>query len=107
MREVIEVIRQERLSAVVEIKEAFEFRKDRPAHWLQKLCIWTLRNLGAFHRGEVVTIESHVIGKNGRNFISRLSEQMHNLQDAFNREPSRLLIGADDYAELMHEATKE
>jgi hypothetical protein len=107
VRETIEVIRLERLSSVVEIKESFEFRKDRPAHWLQKLCIWTLRKLGAFHHGEVVTFERHVIGKNGRRFMDRLFEQMHNLLDAFDREPSRLLIGAEDYAELMQEATRE
>jgi hypothetical protein len=107
MREVIDVIRHERVSSFVEVKEAFEFREDRPAHWLQKLCVWTLRKLGAFHHSEVVTIERHVIGKNGRRFIDRLFEQMRNLRDAFDREPSRLLIGADDYAELMQEATRE
>lgn len=107
MREVIDVIRQERITSVVEIKEAFEFRKDRPAHWLQKLCIWTLRKLGAFHHGEVVTFERHVIGKNGRRFMDRLFEQRRNLLNGFDREPTRLLIGADDYAELMQEATRE
>jgi hypothetical protein len=107
VRDTIEVIRQERITTVVEIKEAFEFRKDRPAHWLQKLCIWTLRKLGAFHHSEVVTFERHVIGKKGRRFMERLFEQRCNLRDAFNREPTRLLIGADDYAELMQEATRE
>ncbi len=107
MRETIEVIRQDCIPSVVEMKDAFEFREDRPAHWLQRLCLWTLRKLGAFSHREVLTIERHLIGKNGKRFMDRLFEQMRNLQDGFNREPDRLLIGADDYAELMQEATRE
>lgn len=107
MRETIEVIRQERIPSVVELKDAFEFREDRPAHWLQRLCLWTLLKLGAFSHREVLTIERHLIGKNGKRFMDRLFEQMRNLQDGFDREPDHLLIGADDYAELMQEATRE
>lgn len=107
MREVIDVVRLDRVPEVRELKEAFEFREDRSFHWLQRLCIWTLRKIGAFACTEFVTYERHVIGKNGRRFMDRLFDQMHNLQDSFDREPKRLLIGAEDYAELMKEATTE
>lgn len=28
--------------------DAFEYRKDRPLRWLQRLCLWTLRKIGCW-----------------------------------------------------------
>ena len=82
-------------------KEAFQLRTDRPAPWLQKACFWVLRRLRAFYIGETVTIERHAI--DGRTFMDRLFKQREGIDSYFNMRPSRLLIGAEDYAELMRE----
>ena len=81
--------------------EAFQLRNDRPAQWLQKACIFVLRNLRAFYIGESVTIERHTI--DARTFIERLFKQQESIDRFFNMRPTTLLIGAEDYAELMHE----
>ena len=81
--------------------DAFQFRNDRPAQWLQKLCFFVLKKLRAFYLNEKITIERHTI--NQRNFMERLFEQKYELTKFFNRESTVLLIGAEDYAELMHE----
>jgi hypothetical protein len=80
---------------------AFQFRNDRPAHLLQKFCIFVLQKLGAFYIGETITIERHTL--DGRTFIDRLFKQQECIMRFFNKRPTKLLIGAEDYAELMHE----
>ena len=82
--------------------EAFQFRKDRPAQWLQKACFFVLRKLRAFYIGEAVTIERHTL--DARTFMERLFKQQEGIERFFNRRPTTLLIGAEDYADLMHEA---
>lgn len=82
--------------------EAFQLRTDRPAQWLQKACFFVLRNLRAFYIGETVTIERHTL--NARTFIEMLFKQRQGIERFFNMRPTTLLIGAEDYAELMHEA---
>lgn len=106
-RECIECIGFERLCEVTEIKDVFTFRKDRPAHWLQRLCLWTLAKLGCFTSTETVKIERHVIGRKGKRFMEALMQQRENLRINFNRHPTRLLIGAENYAELMSEPPSE
>ena len=81
--------------------DAFEFRKDRPMHWLQKVCLFMLRKLGAYHIGETVVIERHEIDDEA--FMRRIFEQKMNLYRFFDMEPKELLIGAEDYAEMMDE----
>jgi hypothetical protein len=81
--------------------EAFQYRKDSPAPWLQKACFFVLRKLGAFYYDEKVTIERHTL--DGKTFIDRLFKQQEGVIRFFNMRPTTLLIGAEDYAELMHE----
>lgn len=103
-REVIDVIELRPMPKVIELKDAFELREDRPAVWLQRICLWTLRKLGCFACKETVTIERHVIGKNGKTFMDRLwTRRTALLRNELNREPTRLLLGAKDYEELMGE----
>ena len=82
-----------------EYTESFEFRKDRPAHWLQKLCLFTLRKLKAFHFGKALSVERHTI--DAKSFMERLWKQRTELHSYFNMRPTVLLIGAEDYAEMM------
>jgi hypothetical protein len=106
-REVIDVLELTPVPEVVELKEAFELRKDRPAIWLQRLCLWVLRKLGCFACTESVRIERHDIGRTGEKFMERLWARREAMWGSFTRgltpEPKRLLIGAKDYQEMMGE----
>ena len=102
MKQTVEFVALHDLRIKFDDTEAFELRRDRPAVWLQKACFFVLRKLGAFHIGERVTIERHFI--DAKTFMGRLFLQQEGIEQFFNIEPKRLLIGAEDYAELMHEA---
>jgi hypothetical protein len=103
-REIIDVLELRPVPKVVELKDAFELREDRPAIWLQRVCLWVLRKLGCFACKETVTIERHEIGRHGDKFMERLWARREAVWGDFNREPTKLLLGAADYQELMKES---
>lgn len=81
--------------------EKFTFRSDKKWPWLQKVCFAILRKLGANSIGEVVKIERRVIDSDS--FMQKIFEQKNGIQTLFNISPKQLLIGAEDYAQLMRE----
>jgi len=81
---VVQAVRLERIDTVTKALDRYEFRVDRSAHWLQRLCFWILGKLGAYADLHTVTIERHVIGKHGDTFAKRLLEQHQSLQNEFN-----------------------
>lgn len=81
--------------------KAFQLRNDRPARWLQKVCFYILRKLRAFYIGESVIVERHTL--DAKTFMERLFRQRDGIERFFNIRPTKLLIGAEDYAELMRE----
>lgn len=81
--------------------EAFQLRQDRPAIWIQKVCFFVLRKLRAFHVGERIEIERHRI--DASTFMDRLFKQRYGIEQFFNMRPTRLLIGSEDYADIMRE----
>jgi hypothetical protein len=104
-RERIDVVDYElrRIPEVKVMQEAFEFRKDRPAHWLQRLCLWVLRKLGCFAHFETVRIERHYIGRKGSSFMDGIWKRKKLIWGSFDQEPTRLLLGTEDYEHLMQE----
>ncbi|MFA6213514.1 MAG: hypothetical protein WC714_29020 [Candidatus Obscuribacterales bacterium] len=101
MTQVIEFVALREFRKTFDKRDAFQLRTDRPALWLQKVCFFILKKLNAFYIGESVTIERHVL--DGRTFIDRLFLQQEEIKQFFNMEPKKLLIGAEDYANLMQE----
>jgi hypothetical protein len=81
--------------------EKFTFRPDKKWPWLQKICFAILRKLGANSIGEVVKIERRVIDSDS--FMQKIFEQKNGIQTLFRIPPKELLIGAEDYAELMRQ----
>jgi hypothetical protein len=104
-RERIDVVDFEmrRIPEVKVMQEAFELNPRRPAVWLQRICIWILRKLGCYAHFETVRIDRHYIGRRGNNFMERLWDRRKLIHGSFNHEPTRLLIGAEDYARMMQE----
>lgn len=80
---------------------AFTVRDDRPYLWLQKACCWVLGMLGAYRQDTQKKIEYRTI--DAYSFMVRIAKQRSVVFELLNREPKELLIGAEDYAELMRE----
>ena len=80
---------------------AFAVREDRPYLWLQKACCWVLGKLGAHRRDTQTKIEYRTIDAD--NFMVRIAKQHASVFELLNRRPKKILIGAQDYAELMRE----
>lgn len=81
------------------VPDAYMLRKDRPAQWLQRACLFILRKLGATAQTE--TTEVRRVRLDGEKFIARLFQQKEELFHQFGYEPCKLLIGGEDYEELM------
>lgn len=100
-RQTIEFITLNTIAEHYDVTVAFQLRTDRSLPWLQKICIFVLRKLGAFYRGQTLTVERHPI--DAKSFMERIVRQRAELEVLFYRQPTQLLIGAEDYAELMDE----
>jgi len=96
----IEFIQTDELREPIEHKDSFCFRKDRPYHLMQKACIWILRRLKAYDTGIKTTYTRHTIDTTS--FMECLFKQQDHLSDILvDRRASRLLIGAQDFEEMM------
>ena len=98
---VIEFVAHRDLRVAFEKKDEFALRTDRRLVWLQRACLYVLRKLGAYSMGESVTVERHLIDAD--TFMERLYKQQEEIFRTFNHRPKTLLIGAEDYADLMRE----
>ena len=101
MKQTISFIEPHTAFKTVTDSNAFAIREDRPHLWLQKACCWVMGKLGAYRRDTQTKIEYRTIDADS--FITRIAKQRESVFELMNREPRELLIGAQDYAELMHE----
>ena len=101
MKQMIEFVMLRERHKSFENTEAFQLREDRTYLWVQKVCFFVLRKLQAFYIGETVEFERHLI--DAKTFMERLFKQRSGIVEFFNLRPTKLLIGAEDYAELMQE----
>ena len=97
----VEFVALRQTKEMLELKDKFELRTDMPMVWLQKICFFILKKLKAFSQKETIKYDRVVI--NTGSFMDQIFEQRHELLKFFNLEPDRLLIGSEDYAELMKE----
>lgn len=86
-----------RFSAVQQ-PDLYQYRPQAGWRWVQRVCFWLLAKIGAYATTMCKSAEIHIDGaKLSVGLVSRhLSEVRH-----MGFTPSRLLIGAEDYAELM------
>lgn len=81
---------------------AYEFRKDRGWHWLQRLCFWVLRKIGA---QRLATIKTVTYGPFERN--DKLSEAIFQLVEnalgwpRFDEIQWQIVMGRDTYRTLI------
>lgn len=93
-----------RLSSTMVLDGGYKLKPRGRLQWLQRLA-WRFlewrRALDTTYR-EVVEVSQHRIDAD--TFMERIALQNESLLNAFNREGKQLLIGSEDYAEMMHES---
>lgn len=83
-------------------QDRYELRADRGWYWLQRILFSILRRLGCFARDcEIVSSQTRII--NTGSFLRRISHQRAELTQRWMLQGERLLLGAEDYRELMQE----
>lgn len=100
---VISVVEHQRLTEIKEIKSQFELRPERGYVWIQRLCVWLLAKIGAFANVPSVTVARHDVGKEGDTFMMRVMRSKHAVLGSFDRDPTEILIGPEEYSTLMGE----
>lgn len=100
-RQMVQFVAQERFMEMAAMLDAFKFVPKGRMQWLQRLAWRFLNRQGAMEQAyePKVTVTRHLVDDS--DFIRRLEKQQRNLLQEFNREGRRLLIGSEDYAELM------
>jgi hypothetical protein len=99
----IEFVAQRSITTMQVMPDAFEFKPTGRAQWLQQQAWRFLGWCGALKVAyePVVTVNRHAIDAD--TFLNRLLKQRHALFDGFGEEAKTILIGSEDYFELMSE----
>lgn len=79
--------------------DSFQFRKDKKWHWLQRVCIYLLTKIGAFRQYDEERIE-HVTFDD-LPFIENILRHKWNVEDVFDIELDRIIIGGKDFEKLL------
>lgn len=89
-------------SSVVDIlPDAYEYRPERGWRWLQYICLFLLNRIGAFYCQRRSVANRHVL--HCQTMMERLYKQHREVLQSVGRAPTRLIIGSDDYKELMRD----
>jgi hypothetical protein len=103
MTERIEFIDCRRETMFTPIPDGYKFKPRGRGRWFQTQAWRFLQWCGALESAyqPTVKITRVSIGHNGRDFMAALYEQRASLFEQFGRKGTRLLIGAQDFEELM------
>jgi hypothetical protein len=99
----VEFITQESITTMVPMFDVFEFKPKGRAQWLQRLAWRYLNWRHAMDQAydKKVTFTRHMIDAD--KFMDRLLKQRRALMEGYSKEGQRLIIGSEDYFELMSE----
>lgn len=99
----VQFVEHRSLTRLAQIPNAYKFAPKGRAKWLQLLAWKFLHWRRALDQAyeDNVTITRHLI--DGDRFVERILKQKRALLDGFHKDGQRLLIGSEDYAELMGE----
>lgn len=89
------------VTLITELDSAYQFRKDKKHHWLQKICIFILNKLGAKKM-----ISDNIITRyevKPQKFLDQLLDQKYYIIKQLNMTPKELLIGSEEFAKIMRE----
>ncbi len=99
----VDFVEHESITTMVLMFDAFKFRPKGRAQWLQRLAWKFLNWRGAMDQAyePKTTVRRHVIDAD--KFVDLILKQRRALFDGFRKDGQRLLIGSEDYRELMGE----
>ena len=98
--QIIEFIQhQEKLDRFL-IPNAFRYNDNKGYKWVQRLCCWIMKKIGADYYDEKAAYLTKT-SFNTQDFIGKIFQQKGDIQQYFNRKPKQLLIGDEDFRELM------
>lgn len=97
----VQFVEQREILHMEVMRDAFKFEPTGRAQWLQRLAWRFLHWRGAMKQAyePKVIYSRHVIDAD--DFIRRLLKQKSALMEGFHRQGQRLIIGSEDYFELM------
>lgn len=81
------------------LEDAWSLRKDFRWKWMERLARWVIRKIGVNAREPYVEVERLLIDP--ADIMTKLFQQRSALLE-MRHEPKRLLIGSEDFAQLMH-----
>lgn len=92
-------------------KNVFAYRKLQGWYgwerdWIQRLCFWFLRRIGSFHEENVKSVKYKTHAINADKFLDVVINQMQCLDFNWHRRPKRLLVGSEDYTNIMGEVVE-
>lgn len=87
----------EPVSALCQNFEQFEFRKDRPARWLQRLLLWGLAKLGCHVESNSVTY----VEFRPNDVVEALSKQRNIAYELGRGDPMDVIMGCEDLFEIL------
>jgi len=82
------------------LEDVWSLRPDFRWRWMSKFAGWLIRKIGVNARDQVVEVQRLVIDPPA--IMQKLFEQ-HSAMLDMGYEPKRLLIGSEDFAELMRQ----
>lgn len=100
MHQLVEFYTTKRTNHSIIHDDAYALRNDRKHVWLQRICISILRKLGAFATSTGTRIEHHRF--DAGDFLDRLHHQQRNVFDTFAHDAHTLLMGTDEFDEMMN-----
>lgn len=100
-RTTLTFVAQHQSVTMVPMFDAFKFKPKGPAQWLQRLAWRFLNWRGAMEQAYEPTVQYFRHTIDSGSFIERIIRQKQELLAGFNKTAQRLIIGSEDYAELM------
>lgn len=99
-RQIISYTKRKAVPRLVEMKDTFGVRNDRPHVWLQKICCWVLKRLGATH---TYMTEDFVYYKvDVTDLFDSFKQQYGDVINETGKNPSKVLIGVEDFHRLTN-----
>ncbi len=82
------------------LSDNYTFREDRPAQWLQRICIGILKRLNCI--GGVKTVETTIIRVPIKGPVfEKISRMLDEMRWRHDMKPGHIYIGAEDFRDLM------
>lgn len=101
----IELIEMEELHTTIfcKLPNNYMFRRDRPAHWLQRICLWILAKLNCTGGLESVKTMTRRIPVQGQPF-ELILRSITEMDLTHHFKPAHIYIGAEDFDVLLGSA---